>query len=89
MPAAKDNRAVLQCDACHHEEPVFKISKRLVGKPCPICLEPMFTAEHWRSYQRVQVWVWVSKILTFLMPWVTPKTYRIRVGKRFSEIRDK
>jgi predicted RNA-binding Zn-ribbon protein involved in translation (DUF1610 family) len=79
----------LQCDSCHHEVDVEAITKDLIGTPCPVCGDSMLTPEHWRSYQRVRVWIWASRLLGWLMFWEKPKTYEVEIGRHSLSVKEK
>lgn len=78
--------ACLFCESCHHEIEVDAITKRHIGTFCPVCDDPMFTEGHWRSYQRLRVWKWVSTALGWLIFWKKPRIYKITVRENSLEI---
>jgi hypothetical protein len=74
-------RPVLKCDECHTEVQVERITRHLVGLPCPECCAPMLTPEDYRAWKRVKAWMFVSKILARLFPAATRYSVKVRGGR--------
>ena len=88
-------RQGLHCDNCHHEEPVDRFHKGLIGTPCPKCGANMLTHQDYKKSKRVLLILSVLSTLTRVILWFNPKAktgtmaVRVKDGDVISEFREK